>query len=110
MALKFNVVLPAPPADPADWAEIASGQLTVQIDADPVILIQTDKSLQETEPRHVTDERFVGQQGAHVTLTFAYIDDAGNVGASVGASEVLVDSVPPVAPDMIGLVEVAEVA
>lgn len=42
-------------------------------------------------------------------MTFAYIDDAGNKGAAVAASQELLDTVPPVSPTSIGLVAVAEI-
>ena len=109
MAIKFEVVLPEPPAVASDWAEVASGELTVTIgEAEPIVVFTT-KALQEIEPRNVVDDRFIGPQGTVVNLTFAYIDDAGNKGASVATSQELLDTVPPVAPMAVGLVAVAEV-
>jgi hypothetical protein len=109
MAIKFAVVLPEPPVGP-DWREIAYGRLTVQIGtADPFSIV-TEKRVQEAEPRQVTDDRFVGPQGAAVQLTFAYIDDAGNVGTAVAGGGTLEDTVPPVAPSSVGLVATEEIA
>lgn len=108
MAIKFAVVLPLPPMNPADWAEIASGELTVQVGDGDVLTISTDKAVQESEPRQIADERFVGAQGTPVDLSFSYIDDAGNKSLAVTTSQILRDTVPPVAPDSIGLVETEE--
>jgi hypothetical protein len=108
MAIKFAVVLPQPPDVASDWAEITSGELIVSIGMGEPIVIATDKAVQETELRRVVDERFVGPQNTLVALAFAYIDDAGNKGASVTAVQELLDTVPPVAPTSIGLVETEE--
>ena len=109
MAIQFAVVLPVPPAGAADWAEIASGKLVVSIPGAEPFELATEKDVQETELRQVTDERFVGAQGDFVELTFSYIDDAGNEGAKVSSVTELTDTVPPVAPESIGLVATAEV-
>ena len=110
MAIKFEVVLPEPPVAARDWNEVASGELTVTIGEGGPITILTTKDLQEGEPRNVTDERFIGPQGTMVKLEFSYIDDAGNKGASVTATQELLDTVPPVSPTSIGLVATEEVS
>lgn len=109
MAIRFEVVLPEPPAVASDWAEVASGELTVTIGEAAPILVYTSKAQQETEPRNIADDQFVGPQGVIVNMTFAYIDDAGNKGAAVAASQELLDTVPPVSPTSIGLVATEEI-
>ena len=110
MAIRFEVVLPEPPVAASEWAEVAIGELTVTIGEGGPITILTTKDLQEDEPRNVTDERFIGPQGTMVKLEFSYIDDAGNKGASVMATQELLDTVPPVSPTSIGLVATEEVS
>lgn len=44
MAIKFEVVLPEPPAVASDWAEVASGELTVTIGEAAPILVYTSKA------------------------------------------------------------------
>jgi len=107
--ITFAVVLPIPPINSADWAEIASGELTVTLPAVEPIVIATAKTDQEANLRLVSDARFVGAQGVFVGLSFLYVDDAGNRGAAVTANVELLDTVPPVAPEAIGLVATGEV-
>lgn len=109
MAIKFAVVLPTPPVIEKDWNEIAFGELVVKIPGFDPLVIETTKDQQLTADRQVVDERFVGDQGALVELEFNYVDDAGNKGAIVTAAQELLDTVPPVAPDAIGLVATEEV-
>jgi hypothetical protein len=109
MAIKFVVVLPVPPAVASDWKEVASGELIVKVGDGEPIVIATDKLVQEGESRQVIDDRFVGPQDALVSLEFAYIDDSGNKGTAVVASQPLLDTVPPVTPESIGLVSTEEV-
>ena len=106
--ITFAVVLPMPPANAADWAEIASGELTVGMGGE-LLVLPTEKAVQETDLRLLSDARFQAPQGTLVTLGFLYIDDAGNRGSQVSASVELLDTVPPVAPDAIGLVATGEV-
>ena len=107
MAIQFAAVLPAPPPVASDWAEVASGVLIVTVPSGEVITLATEKAAQ-SEERLVHDDRFVGPQGASVPLEFAYIDDAGNRGASVYATVRLLDTIPPVAPSEIGLKSIGE--
>ena len=106
--ITFAVVLPLPPANVADWAEIASGELSVGF-GDVSIILPTEKAVQESDLRMIVDERFIAPQNTVVELSFRYIDDAGNLGSIVTASVELLDTVPPVAPDTIGLVATGEV-
>ena len=106
--ITFAVVLPTPPANPTDWAEIASGELTVGFGTESIV-IATTKAEQETDLRLLSDARFAAPQNTLVELSFRYIDDAGNAGSVVTASVELLDTVPPVAPDAIGLVATGEV-
>jgi hypothetical protein len=84
--LKFRIQLPSEP----DGADIASGELTVKIGDDPEQTIATTKG--QTE---VADLR--GAQGARVSASFVYIDDAGN--RSEHPSQLtgveLLDTIPP---------------
>jgi hypothetical protein len=93
----------------SDWKEIASGELIVKVGDGEPIVIATDKLAQEDEVRQVADDRFVGPQGTVVELAFAYIDDAGNRGTAVVASQPLLDTVPPVTPESIGLASTEEI-
>jgi hypothetical protein len=106
--ITFAVVLPVPPANPTDWAEIANGELTVGFGGESTV-IATNKADQETELRLLSDGRFVAPQNTIVELSFRYIDDAGNAGSVVTASVELLDTIPPVAPEAIGLVATGEV-
>lgn len=106
--IKFQIALPAPPPVPSDWAEIVSGKLSVKIgDAEP-LLFTTAKALQEVEPRRFAADSLVGPQTTLVEMVFRYVDDAGNESAAVAAVQELRDTVPPVAPTSIGLVETEE--
>jgi hypothetical protein len=108
MAIKFAIALPQPPEVASDWAEIVSGEVTVRIgDAEPIV-VTTDKSLQMADPRRLVDVRFIGPQTTLVEMAFVYIDDAGNKSTPVTAVQELRDTVPPVAPTSIGLVETEE--
>ena len=110
MAIKFEVALEDPTLKtPADWAEIASGELVVTIGDQAPIALTTTKVMQETPPRQVVDDRFVGPQGTFVRMDFNYVDDAGNRSAVITATQELLDTVPPVAPGSIGLVITGEV-
>ena len=109
MAIKFVVVLPVPPVLASDWTEVASGELIVKVGDGEQIVIATDKLVQEGEIRQIVDDRFVGPQGTVVELAFAYIDDAGNRGTAVTALQPLLDTVPPVTPDSVGLVSTEEI-
>lgn len=106
--ISFAVQLPVPPEVASDWAEIASGELSVIIgDAEPIVLTTT-KEQQLTPDRLVSDDRFKGPQGTFVRGEFLYIDDAGNRGESRFADTVLADTVPPVAPAQFGFVMTGE--
>lgn len=106
--IKFQIALPAPPVVPSDWAEIVSGKLSVKIgDADPLVFT-TAKALQEVEPRRFANDALVGPQTTLVEMVFRYVDDAGNESAAVANVQELRDTVPPVAPTSIGLVETEE--
>lgn len=109
MAIKFDVVLPEPPANPDDWDEIAFGKLAVTIPGKPVMEFTVEKSAQQTVDRRFADENFAGPQNTFVQLNFAYVDDAGNEGTPVVAMIELLDTVPPVAPTEIGLVATGEI-
>ena len=109
MAIKFVVVLPTPPALASDWTEVASGELIVKVGEGEPIVVATVKATQEDGVRQIADDRFVGPQGTTVELAFAYIDDAGNKGTTVVASQPLLDTVPPVTPDSVGLVSTEEI-
>lgn len=109
MAIKFAVVLPEPPVVESDWVEVSRGELTVTIGDNEPIVVETDKSVQEGEVRHVVDDRFVGPQDTVVQLEFLYVDDAGNRSAPVTVVQALLDTVPPVVPTSVGLVEVEEI-
>jgi hypothetical protein len=109
MAIKFVVVLPTPPVLASDWTEVASGELIVRVGGGEPIVVATAKSVQEDGVRQIADDRFVGPQDTIVSLEFAYIDDAGNKGTAVTALQPLLDTVPPVTPDSVGLVSTEEI-
>lgn len=101
--IRFGVVLPLPPAEPSDWDEIASGELSVVIGDGDTIVVSTDKAVQETEDRVLEDPQFIGEQGVLVHASFVYIDDAGNKSANpVAATAELLDTIPPVDPTELG--------
>lgn len=109
MAIRFAVQLPAPPAVQSDWDEVDHGVLTVEIEGVALPLTFTiNKDLQEEEPRYFLDDAFVGPQGVLVTMSYHYVDDAGNPGPVTTNTQQLLDTVPPVAPAGIGLVETEE--
>lgn len=109
MAIKFAVQLPELPANIDDANEIESGVLTVTIGDGETFEINIPKEVMTEGDHQVVDDRFIGPQDTDVTLEYAYIDNAGNLGESVSAVQPLLDTVPPVAPDSIGLVATEEV-
>lgn len=106
--ISFAVVLPVPPAVASDWGEVEKGELTVTIGVNDPVVLETDKAVQLTADRQVTDPRFQGLQGTVVEAKFVYIDDAGNRGAVTMAMAELADTVPPVAPGVLGIVATGE--
>lgn len=106
--IKFGIVLPVRPADDTAWNEIASGVLMVTW-GEEAIELATSKEQQLTEDRQVTDERFIVEQNTDVVVNFKYVDDAGNLGAETSAVFTVVDTVPPVTPEALGLVALEEV-
>jgi hypothetical protein len=97
--LKFDVQLPAWPAD----SDVVSGELTTTVDgSDPVVTAVAK------DQEKVSD--LSGPQDSNVTLSFVYIDDAGNRSTNPATlSMVLKDTVPPPDPGTLGLVVTGEV-
>jgi hypothetical protein len=106
--IQFAAVLPAPPADEAEWNEIQKGVLELVI-GDKAITVETTKDQQLTAERQVTGDEFVVLQDTTVVGTFAYIDDSGNVSQKTEFVVEVKDTVPPVAPGEVGLVALGEV-
>lgn len=97
--LQFTITLPALPPEPND---IASGELTVKVGDGDAKVIATTK-----EQTEVTG--LEGAQDAAVSVSFSYVDDAGNksVHPSVIA-DVLKDTIPPADPGALGLTVTGE--
>ncbi len=110
MKYPFGIVLPEKPAKRADWDEIASGQLTVTIADGSPIVVATGKADQETADRLLKDDRFIGPQDAACKAEFKYVDDAGNSSVNPTVLEfTLLDTIPPVDAEALGVTILAEV-
>jgi len=98
--IQFRVQLPTLPPEPND---IASGELTVKIgEADPTVIPTTKTQTEVTG--------LGAAQGVEVTVSFVYIDDAGNRSAVPStASLVLTDTFAPADPGALAIEATGEV-
>ena len=97
--LGFKIVLPTLPPEPND---IVSGELTVQVGAGEAAVVATTK--QQTE---VVD--LAGEEGATVNVSYVYVDNAGNRSETASTlSVVLVDTIAPAVPGVLGVVVTSE--
>lgn len=100
--LVFKIQLPA---EPEGFTDIAKGELKVKIGDDAEQLIATEKGQKEVAG-------LKGAQGAPVSCSFVYIDDAGNRSEHptelVGVA--LADTIPPPDAGALGIQVTAEEA
>lgn len=95
--LKFHIALPQPGA-----SDVVARRLTVQIgEAEAVIYDLDGKALQS--------ETLEGQDVDNVTASLVDIDDAGNESSPSTGSFVLVDTIAPPQPGVMGLVVTEEI-
>lgn len=107
--IRFGIILPVRPVSNDDWDEISSGTLSVKVgDKEPVI-VATSKATQVNGDRVQSDPLFSGAQGDKCRASFAYIDNAGNVGAAVELDFELIDTIPPVSATELGVAMLEEV-
>lgn len=97
--LGFKIVLPELPPEPND---IVSGELTVSIGEADAQLYPTTKEMTEVAG-------LAGEQGMAVSVSFVYVDDAGNRSEDASVlTETLVDTIPPAVPGALGLAVTSE--
>ena len=97
--IQFQVALPAPPETLND---ISHGKLTVDIPGEEQIVLDSLTLDQETVGP------FEGPQDSEVTLSFVYVDDAGNESEPSEATVTLIDTFPPPAPGALGITVTGE--
>jgi len=97
--LQFKITLPTLPPEPND---IVSGELTVKVgDAESAVVTTAKDQLEVVG--------LEGEQNAALSVSFAYIDDAGNRSVHPSTiSDSLRDTIPPADPGALGLVITGE--
>lgn len=99
MGLKFKIVLP-----PTTAPDVVSGELAVKIDGGEPIITATAAT--DTE---VSNDAFVGEDGATVELSYLLIDDAGNRSLPSTAVGTLTDTIAPPQPGQLAIVVTEEI-
>jgi hypothetical protein len=107
--IRFGIILPVRPAKDEDWNEISRSILTVKIPGKDLITLNVQKGDQLTEDRILRDSQLAGAQGDKCRASFAYVDNANNVGSAVELDFELVDTVPPVGPTQLGVAMLEEI-
>lgn len=97
--ISFEIVLPEEPPKPND---IVSGELSVAVDGGTPQVYETDAGQEKVEG-------LAAPQGSEVSLSFVYVDDAGNRSDTPSMlTLVLEDDVPPPSPGELGIVTTGE--
>lgn len=92
--LTFAVQVPPFP-EPGD---VVRGELTVTVAGGEPVTVETGKDDVE-----VANDAFVGDEGAEVALSYAFVDNVGNRSQPRELTATLVDTIAPDAPGELGV-------